>query len=176
MNLRVSHWYHCLLLRVEPPWNRYGSWATFYWFIKRTVKDQVSRLKKGQENKSHLKSPLKNLFGFGSTHGAVDGDLLVPPDAERPDGVAGLREDGGLPGELLEDLGSASQTITTLSNANVQAKLPDLQIPHRVFQFCFGDHFMKMLCGTLKQIIANWISRNCTKHNTESKYLIKVNF
>jgi hypothetical protein len=34
-------------------------------------------------------------------------------------------------GAVLEDLGSTGQTITALSNANVQAKLTDLQIPHR---------------------------------------------
>jgi len=79
----------------------------------------------------------------------VDGDLLVPPDAERPDGVAGLGEDGGLSGELLQDFGSTSETIATLTNANVEAKLPDLQIPHRVFQFCFVDHLLRIICGTL---------------------------
>ena len=52
----------------------------------------------------YLQSPLKDLLGFGSTDGAVDCDLLVSSDSERPDGVAGLGEDGGLSGQLLEHL------------------------------------------------------------------------
>jgi hypothetical protein len=39
----------------------------------------------------------------------VDGNLLVTPDAERPDGVPGLRVDRVLAGKLLKDLRSPSR-------------------------------------------------------------------
>merc|ERR1719221_2167024 len=44
----------------------------------------------------HLQSSLQDLLSLGSPHCAVDSDLLVPPDTETPDGVAGLGEHGGL--------------------------------------------------------------------------------
>ena len=59
----------------------------------------------------HLEASLEDLLGLGSPDGAVDGDLLVPPDAERPDGVAGLREDGRLSCQRLQDLGTASLAL-----------------------------------------------------------------
>ena len=70
----------------------------------------------------------------------MDGDLLVSPDAERPDGVAGLGEDGGLAGQLLEHLGSSGQSVTALADANVQAKLADLQIPHGILELGLSNH------------------------------------
>ena len=39
----------------------------------------------------------------------MDGDLLVTPDAEAAHGVSGLGEDGRLPGQLLQHLGSPGQ-------------------------------------------------------------------
>ena len=45
---------------------------------------------------SDLQSPLEDLFGLGTSDGAMHGDLLVSPDTERPDGVSGLGEDGSL--------------------------------------------------------------------------------
>ena len=80
----------------------------------------------------HLEAPLQDLLGLGPPDGAVDGDLLVPPDAEAPDGVPRLGEDGGLPGEGLQHLAGAGQSVTGLSHADVQAQLPDLQLPHGV--------------------------------------------
>ena len=44
----------------------------------------------------HLQSSLQDLLSLGSPHCAVDSDLLVPPDTETPDGVAGLGEHRGL--------------------------------------------------------------------------------
>ena len=41
---------------------------------------------------------------LGSPDGAVDRDLLVPPDAEAPDRVAGFGEHGRLPGQRLQHL------------------------------------------------------------------------
>ena len=41
---------------------------------------------------------------LGAPDGAVDGDLLVPPDTERSDRVAGFGEHWGLPSQLLKHL------------------------------------------------------------------------
>ena len=41
---------------------------------------------------------------LGTPDGAVDGDLLVPPDTERSDRVAGFGEHWGLPSQLLKHL------------------------------------------------------------------------
>merc|ERR550517_1238453 len=52
----------------------------------------------------HLQSPLENLLGLGTPDGAVDGDLLVPPDTETTDSVAGFAEHRGLPCQRLKHL------------------------------------------------------------------------
>merc|ERR1719184_542836 len=64
---------------------------------------------------AHLQSTLKNFFGLGPSDSAVNGDLLVPPDTERSDGVPGLGVDGGLTGQGFEHLASASQPISRLT-------------------------------------------------------------
>ena len=82
----------------------------------------------------------KDFFSFGSTDRAVDSDLFVSPDTEGSDSVTGLREDRGLSGKLLEHFGGTGETIATLSNADVQTQLADLQVPHGVLQLCLGNH------------------------------------
>lgn len=49
----------------------------------------------------------------------MDGDLLVPSDAERSDGVSGLGRDGCLTGQLFEYLGCSGEPVTALSDGNV---------------------------------------------------------
>jgi hypothetical protein len=56
-----------------------------------------------------LEATLENLHRLFAPHSAVDGNLLVTPDAERPDGVPGLRVDRVLAGKLLKDLRSPSR-------------------------------------------------------------------
>ena len=58
-----------------------------------------------------VKSIMKNIFillwnvtHLGSSDGAVNSDLLVPPDTERSDGVAGFGEHWGLPSQGLQHL------------------------------------------------------------------------
>ena len=70
-----------------------------------------------------LKATLENLLGLGATDGDVDGDLFVTADTEGTDGVTGLAVDGGLTGELLEHLGGTSESITGLSDGDVQDQL-----------------------------------------------------
>merc|ERR1711997_976571 len=64
---------------------------------------------------AHLQSALKNFFGLGPS-----------------DSAPGLGVDGGLTGQGFEHLASASQPISRLTDANVEAQLADLDVPHGV--------------------------------------------
>ena len=88
----------------------------------------------------YLKTPLEDLLSLGTADRAVDGDLFVPTDAERSDGVAGLGEDGRLARQLLQHLGGTGQTITGLANADVEAQLANLHLPHGVLGLLVGHH------------------------------------
>ena len=88
----------------------------------------------------HLQSPLEDLLGLGAPDGAVDGDLLVPPDAEAPDGEPGLGEDGRLTGQLLQNLGRSRQSIAGFAHANIEAQLADGHVPHHVLGLLLGRH------------------------------------
>lgn len=52
-----------------------------------------------------LQATFEDLLGFGTADGDVYCDLFVTTDTECSDGVPGFCGDGGLAGELLEDLG-----------------------------------------------------------------------
>ena len=80
----------------------------------------------------NLQPALNDLEGLVSTHGNVNGDLLVTPDSEGAHGVASLREHRLLPGELLEDAGGPGKTISALSDAAVQDKLVNLDVLHHI--------------------------------------------
>ena len=66
-----------------------------------------------------LQGSLQNLLRLGTSDSDVDGNLLVPSDAERSDGVSGLGRDGGLTGELLEHLGGSGQPVSGFTNGDV---------------------------------------------------------
>jgi hypothetical protein len=72
----------------------------------------------------HLETALEDLLSFGSANRDVRGDLLVAPDAELADGVAGLGRDRCLTGQLFEDFGGSRQTVTRLSNGYVCGNSP----------------------------------------------------
>ena len=68
--------------------------------------NHLDQAKDGDENNHH---ELVNHTQLGANHlgapdSAVDGDLLIPPDTERSDGVAGLGEDWGLTSQRLQHL------------------------------------------------------------------------
>merc|ERR1719300_475947 len=86
---------------------------------------------------THLRATLKDLLSLGSTHSAVDSDLLVPTDTKGSHSVTGLGVDGLLASQLLQHLGGTGQTIAGLAHADVQAQLPDAQLTHRVL-LAFG--------------------------------------
>ena len=51
----------------------------------------------------HLEIALENLLSLGPTNCDVYGNLLIVPDAELADSVAGLGREAGLVVQLLED-------------------------------------------------------------------------
>jgi len=51
-----------------------------------------------------LEPTFQNLFGLGPPDSAVNGDLFIPSDTKRSDGVAGLGEDWGLTSQRLQHL------------------------------------------------------------------------
>jgi len=79
-----------------------------------------------------LEATLEDLGGLVTANGYMAGDLLVTPDSEGPDSVAGLGEDRLLSGKLLEHTGSPGKAITGLSNAAVQDELVNLDVLHHV--------------------------------------------
>jgi hypothetical protein len=79
-----------------------------------------------------LETTLENLLSLGASDGDVDSNLFVTSDTESSDGVTGLAVDGGLTGQLLEDLGSPGKSVTRLSDGDVQNELLNLQLPHGV--------------------------------------------
>ena len=66
-----------------------------------------------------LEAALEDLLGLGPADGDVHGDLLVTTDTELADGVPRLGGDGGLAGELFENLGRPRQTITRFTDGDV---------------------------------------------------------
>lgn len=108
----------------------------------------------------HLQTLVQDLSSLLAANGAVDGNLLVTTDTESTDGVASWahpvssrrgagdkgtnnhtpRVHGGLASQLLQNLGSASQTISGLTHANVHNDLLNLQTAHLVLRFLLLDH------------------------------------
>ena len=87
-----------------------------------------------------LETLLEELGGLLAADGGVDGDLLVTTDTEGTDGEAGTGHDGGLAAELLEHLHGTGQTITGLSDADVDAELAHADLAHRVGCLLLGGH------------------------------------
>ena len=66
-----------------------------------------------------LQATLKDFLGLGATDGDVNGDLFVTTDTEGSDGVTSLGGNGGLTGELFENLGCSGETITRFTDGDV---------------------------------------------------------
>ena len=66
-----------------------------------------------------LQATLKDFLGLGTTDGDVNGDLFVTTDTEGSDGVTSLGGNGGLTGELFENLGCSGETITRFTDGDV---------------------------------------------------------
>merc|ERR1719348_1140019 len=96
-----------------------------------------------------LESSLEDLLSLGSSHGAVNGDLLISSDSKASDSVSGLGEDGGLSCKRLQPLSSPGQSVTRLSNTNVETKFSDTKVTHHILGLIFTFwHF-----GSLVEVI-----------------------
>merc|ERR1719462_750532 len=87
----------------------------------------------------HLEAPLQDFLGLGSPDCAVNGDLLVSPDTEATNGITGLGEHWGLSSQRLQHLSGPGEPITRLADADVEAELPDPQVPHGVLRLILSS-------------------------------------
>lgn len=75
-----------------------------------------------------LEGTLQNLLCLGTTNSDVAGNLLVTTDTETTQRVLCLGCDGRLTSELLEYLGGTRETITRLSDGDVDDELVNLEL------------------------------------------------
>ena len=66
--------------------------------------ESFNHAKDGYEHHDNIAKVRDEWTHLRTPDGAVDGDLLVPPDTERSDRVAGFGEHWGLPSQLLKHL------------------------------------------------------------------------
>lgn len=86
----------------------------------------------------NLKTSLQDLLSLRTSNGDVNSDLFVSSNTEGSNGESSLGLDRGLTGKLLQDLGCSGQSVTGLTNGDVQDQFLDLQLTHRVLKF--GGH------------------------------------
>ena len=92
----------------------------------------------------HLQTTLQDLQGLLATNGSVHGDLLVTTDGEGTDGEASYRIsiflaisptlsiNGFLSRDLLQDTSSLGDSISRLTNTNVNDQLLHSDVSHHV--------------------------------------------
>jgi hypothetical protein len=79
-----------------------------------------------------LKTTFEDLQSLLTTDSDVDRDLFVTTDTEGTDSVASLGVDGSLTSKLFKHLSSTSESVTRFTNANVENKLLEAKLTHRV--------------------------------------------
>jgi len=89
----------------------------------------------------NLQRPLQDLLGLGSSNRSVHRDLLITSDRESSDGKTGFGLDGGLTGELFENFGGSGESIAGFADADVDDKLLDTKLLHRVDGGSLVGHF-----------------------------------
>lgn len=106
-----------------------------------------------------LKTLLEDLLGLLAADGAVAGDLLIPTNVEASDGVSGLREDGLLVSQGLEDTSGLGKSVTTLSDTDVNNKLLNLDVSHGISAFVGSssllDHLFRLSDQDERKILSN---------------------
>merc|ERR1712180_44884 len=102
----------------------------------------------------HLETLLQDFFCFGSSNSAMDGNLFITTDAKGSYGVAGFGEDRCLTGQSFQDLSSTNQSVTTLSNADVDTQFLNTDLLHWVdfLYFLFLSHFLSSCSHALPLI------------------------
>lgn len=85
-----------------------------------------------------LETSLQNFLSLWSSDGDVDRNLFVSSDREGSDGVSSLGVDWSLTGELFEHLGSSGKSVTGLTDTDVENKLLNLDLLHRISRLVFS--------------------------------------
>merc|ERR1712111_189777 len=119
------------------PFHRYDTWiildSQIYVFLDAKSKvASVTEIALSQFILLHLQSTLQDFFSFSSSNGAMASNFFITLNTKRTHSVTGFRCNRLLPGELLEHLGGTGQSVSRFSNTNIQTKLQDAQLPHRV--------------------------------------------
>ena len=98
----------------------------------------------------NLQTFLKDLFGLLSSHGNMTGDLVITANTETSDRIAScgcissykyilhtLGKDGLLIGKLLQHLSCTSQSVTRLTDANIENELLNAGLTHWIILLGF---------------------------------------
>ena len=76
----------------------------------------------------NLQTALKNFLGLGTTNSDVAGNLFVTTDTEATQRVAGLSRNRRLTRQLFQHLGGTSETVTRLTDRDVDDELVNLEL------------------------------------------------
>jgi len=89
-----------------------------------------------------LQSTLQDFLSLWSSDGNVDSDLLVTTDTKCSDGVSGLAVDWSLTRQLFQHLCGSGQSVTRLSDGDIENELLDAKLLHWVAVLVSGfSHF-----------------------------------
>ena len=80
----------------------------------------------------NLQTLLKDLLGLLTSDGNMAGDLVVSANTEGSDSISSLREDWLLVSQLLQHLGGTGESITWLTDTDVENELLDAWLAHGV--------------------------------------------
>ena len=67
----------------------------------------------------YFQATLEDFLSLGPTDGDMYGNFFIAANGEGSDGVAGFGGNGCLAGELFQDLGGSSQSITRFTDGDV---------------------------------------------------------
>ena len=117
----------------------------------------------------HLQTTLQNLQSLLTTNGGMHGDLLVTTDGEGTNGETGwnvstshsklptLSVNGLLTRNLLEDTSSLGDSISRLTNANVDDELLNSDVSHHVRLFTLkSSQYSVRKAANLTILITEW--------------------
>ncbi|KAH3669059.1 hypothetical protein OGAPHI_001655 [Ogataea philodendri] len=80
----------------------------------------------------HLQSSLQDLVSLWSSDSNVNGDLLISSDTKSSNSVSGFALHWSLTRQLFQHLGCSGQSVTRLTNTDVENQLLNLEFFHRV--------------------------------------------
>lgn len=96
-----------------------------------------------------FQAALEDFLRLCTANGDMSGDFLITANAERADGQPRLGEDRGLSSELFQNARCTRESIARFADTNVQNKLLNFQLPHRVGQVLFPATHLELRARTL---------------------------